>query len=182
MIILFWSFGCALTNPMIIDVLRQLRSEINEENRLRELMVPIQQSMQDFESRLLKSVEAALTACFNKPGALSDAQLNAIQSSLNQAVTNNWSAFAASNKGDIVNEKNPQKNYLNINYSCKNDALVMTVHKGQFERRSGVLGRFAPKFFVITKCKISICIHLPVTHLFFLFFLHSWIFTSIQTE
>lgn len=127
---------------------------MSEENRLRTLMVPIQKTMQDFEVRLLKSVEEGLKVCFDQPGALTDAQLSTIQSSLNQAISNNWTTFAAMNKKDIVDENNPLKHYLNINYTCKNDPLVMTVHKGQLERKSGVLNnKYTQRFCVITKCK-----------------------------
>jgi hypothetical protein len=116
-------------------------------------MVPIQKTMQDFEVRLLKSVEEALKVCFSKADLLNDVQLTTIQSSLNQAISNNWTTFAAMNKKDIVDENNPLKHYLNINYTCKNDPLVMTVHKGQLERRSGVLNKYTQRFCVITKCK-----------------------------
>lgn len=115
-------------------------------------MIPIQQTMQEFETRLLKAVESTLTVCFNKPGVLDPNQMYTLQSSLNQAITNNWDTFVTMNKKDIVNEDTPLKHYLNINYPCKNDALVMTAHKGQLERRFGVLNVYAAKFFVITEC------------------------------
>lgn len=130
---------------------------MSEENRLRSLLVPIQQSIRDFEDRLFKAVEEALRVCLEKPVTLSDAQLSKIQSSLNQVITNNWATFAAMNKKDIINEENPLKHYLKINYNCKNDPLVMTVHKGQLERRTGVLNsKYTQRFFVVTKCNVHI--------------------------
>lgn len=137
---------------MNIDLLRQLKREVDEENRLRKLMIPIQQTMLDFENRLLKAVENALKVCFDKPGVLNQAQLGTIQSSLNHVITSNWDSFIAMNKKDIVNENNPLKHYLNINYPCKNDPLVMTIHKGQLERRFGVLNKYSARFFVLTEC------------------------------
>lgn len=137
---------------MNIDLLRQLKKEVDEENRLRELMIPIQQTIQDFETRLLKSVESALRVCFSRPGSLNQEQLGSIQSSLNQVITSNWGEFVAMNKKDLVNESQPLKHYLHINYKCKNDPLVMTVHKGQLERRSGVLNKYSAKFITLTAC------------------------------
>lgn len=117
--------------------------------------MPIQQSIRDFEDRLFKAVEDTLKVCLEKPVTLSDDQLSKIQSSLNQVITNNWDTFAAMNKKDIVNEENPLKHYLKINYNCKNDPLVMTVHKGQLERRTGVLNsKYTQRFFVVTKCNV----------------------------
>lgn len=140
---------------MNTDLLRQLKKEVDEENRLRKLMIPIQQEMQEFETRLLKAVENALKVCFNKPGVLNDDQLGFIQSYLNQVTTNNWDEFVAMNKKDIVNENQPLKHYLHINYACKNDPLVMTIRKGQLERRSGVLNKYSTRFFVLTACMYS---------------------------
>jgi hypothetical protein len=138
---------------ILLDVLRQLKREVDEENRLSKLMIPIQQSTAEFESRVLKAMQDALKVCFEKPGVLNEDQLENIQLSLNQAITNNWDAFSASNKNDIVNEKFPYKHYLNINYTCKNDPLVMTLHKGQLERRSGVLSKYTQRFYILTECK-----------------------------
>lgn len=140
---------------MKIDLLRQLKKEVDEENRLTKLMIPIQQAMQDFESRLLKSVESTLQVCFSKPGALNQDQINSIQYSLNQVITNNWGEFVAMNKKDLVNEQQPHKHHLHINYKCKNDPLVMTVYKGQLERRSGVLNKYSAKFVILTTCTYS---------------------------
>ncbi|KAL7310243.1 hypothetical protein PS15m_009765 [Mucor circinelloides] len=141
------------TDPWLANlyVLRQLKREVDEENRLRRLMVPIQQTMLDFETRLLTAVQDAIKLCFERPGSLSEQKLDNLQTSLNAAVSDNWSTFVANNKKDIVNEKNPSKHYLKINYPFKNDSLVMTLHKGELERRSGVLNKYTQRFFVLTE-------------------------------
>ncbi|KAG2211659.1 hypothetical protein INT47_008756 [Mucor saturninus] len=141
-----------INDPWLVNLylLRQLKKEVDEENRLTKLMMPIQQAMQDFESRLLKSVESTLQVCFSKPGALNQDQISSVQYSLNQVITNNWGEFVAMNKKDLVNEQQPLKHHLHINYKCKNDPLVMTVYKGQLERRSGVLNKYSAKFVILT--------------------------------
>ncbi|KAL9553413.1 hypothetical protein MBANPS3_003298 [Mucor bainieri] len=146
--------GVHLTSdPWLVNlyVLRQLKREVDEENRLRRLMVPIQQAMLDFETRLLRAVEDTIKLCFERPGSLSEESLSSLETSLNAAVSDNWSTFVASNKKDLVNERSPNKHYLKINYPLKNDPLVMTLHKGELERRSGVLNKYTQRFFVLTE-------------------------------
>ncbi|GAN06450.1 fragile histidine triad protein [Mucor ambiguus] len=146
--------GAYLTSdPWLVNlyVLRQLKREVDEENRLRRLMVPIQQAMFDFETRLLKAAEDTIKLCLERPGSLSQEKLDSLETSLNAAVSDNWSTFVAKNKKDLVNEKNTNKHYLKINYPFKNDPLVMTLHKGELERRSGVLSKYIQRFFVLTE-------------------------------
>lgn len=135
--------------------MRQLKKEVDEENRLRRLMVPIQQTMLDFETRLLHAVEETIKTCFERPGSLSEERLNGLETSLNATVSDNWNTFVSNNKKDVVNEKNPNKHYLKINYPFKNDPLVTTLHKGELERKSGVLNKYTQRFFVLTECKRS---------------------------
>ncbi|KAI8339319.1 hypothetical protein BD560DRAFT_412675 [Blakeslea trispora] len=133
-------------------VLRQLKKETDEENRLRSLMIPIQQAMSDFEQRLLKSVEQSIKLCFEKYSALlSQDKLVSLHSTLDQAITENWTCFVEKNKRQLVDEQRPYKHYLSINYACKQDPLVLTLFKGEIERRSSVLGKYTPWFFVLTE-------------------------------
>lgn len=126
-----------------------MKREVDEENRLRELMVPIQKTILNFENQLLESVQNAIKACFNKPGVSTEQSIKI----LNHSVENNWDTFVSLNQKDIVDEANPLKQYLNINYPYKNDPLVMTIHKGQLERKIGVLNKYSRRFFVLTQCK-----------------------------
>ncbi|OBZ81447.1 Phosphatidylinositol 4,5-bisphosphate-binding protein SLM2 [Choanephora cucurbitarum] len=135
-----------------LHVLRQLKKETDEENRLRSLMIPIQQAISDFEQRLLKSVEQAIKLCFEKYSALlTQDKLTSLQSALDHAVTDNWTSFVQKNKQQLVDEQNPTKHYLHINYACKQDPFVLTLFKGEIERRSSVLGKYTPWFFVLTE-------------------------------
>lgn len=163
----------------MIDVLRQLKREVDEENRLRRLMVPIQQTMLDFETRLLRTVQETIKVCFERPSnSLTEERLESLQASLNAAVSDNWDTFASNNKKDIVNEKNPKKHYLKINYPFKNDPLVMTLHKGELERKSGVLNKYTQRFFVLTECKSRFNSEESMV-LIFISLLCSWIPSSI---
>jgi hypothetical protein len=133
-----------------------LKKEVDEENRLRLLMIPIQRAMHDFETRVMKSVEQAFTVCFERPDLIQEDKLANLQASLNEAVSNNWDTFVANHSKSLVMESSPRKHYLKINYTCKNDPLVMTLHKGELERRSGVLNKHTQRFFVLTECKKSV--------------------------
>jgi NAD(P)H-hydrate repair Nnr-like enzyme with NAD(P)H-hydrate dehydratase domain len=140
---------------MCIDVLRQLKREVDEENRLRLLMVPVQRAMHDFETRVMKAVEQAFTVGFERPDLIQEDKLASLQASLNNAVTDNWDTFVANHSKSLVMDTFLLKHYLNINYACKNDPLVMTLHKGELERRSGVLNKYTQRFFVLTECKTN---------------------------
>jgi hypothetical protein len=113
-------------------------------------MVPIQKSLRGFESRLLESVENALQICFKLPN-LPEEKMQLLQNALNKIIQQNWHSFVENNKKLVVNERNPEKNYLNINYVCKNDPLVMTLFKGQLDRKVGVLNKYTTKLFVLTE-------------------------------
>ena len=90
--------------------MRQLKKETDEENRLRSLIIPIQQAISDFEQRLLKSVEQAIKLCFEKYSALlTQDKLTSLQSALDHAVTDNWTSFVQKNKQQLVDEQNPTK-------------------------------------------------------------------------
>lgn len=135
-----------------LDILRQLKKEVDEENRLRKLMVPIQKDLREFEARLLVAVEEALKICFQLPN-LPQEKVNLLKNALNKIIQQNWDSFVENNKKVVVNEEHPEKNYLKINYVCKNDPLVMTLFKGQLERKVGVLNKYSAKFFVLTEGK-----------------------------
>ncbi|GAA5801869.1 hypothetical protein HPULCUR_007325 [Helicostylum pulchrum] len=142
--------GAQVTNdPWLVNLflLRRLKREVDEENRLRKLMVPIQKTILTFENQLLVSVQNAIKTCFNKPGVCTEQSIQI----LNHTANNSWDTFVSLNQKDLVDEANPLKQYLNINYPCKNDPLVMTVHKGQLERKIGVLSKYSERFFVLTQ-------------------------------
>lgn len=121
-------------------------------------MVPIQQTIKEFESKLLTSVQESLNICFQLPNTfITEDKLTQIRQSLTKAVDTNWESFTTANKSIFVDEEKPEKNYLEIGYACKNDPLVMTLHKGQLERRTGVLStKYSMKFFVLTECKTQV--------------------------
>jgi putative cell wall-binding protein len=138
-------------------VLRQLKREVDEDNRLRNLMLPVQENIKEFEQKLLKAVEEALQVAFNLPNSfVTKEKVAQMQEALSKVIDSNWGSFVAANKTTFVDQENPEKNYLQLNYAHKNDPLILTLHKGQIERRTGVLSKYSPKFFVLTECKYKI--------------------------
>lgn len=127
---------------------------MDEENRLRCLMVPIQQHLAEFEKRLLATVKQALQSCLEKPGALPSEQIDAIRECLGQLDdTSEWKSFIEANPKHIVNEQSPTRDYLHLNYNNKSNPLVLTLYKGELERRTGVLGKHVTKYYTLTQCK-----------------------------
>lgn len=114
-------------------------------------MVPIQQKIKDFERKLLEAVKEALEVVFCLPNSFMTK--GKMQETLQKAIECSWESFVEANRKILVDEENPEKKYLQINYGCKYDPFVMTLHKGQLERRMGVLNKYSCKFFVLTECK-----------------------------
>ncbi|KAG0164301.1 hypothetical protein DFQ28_010540 [Apophysomyces sp. BC1034] len=138
-------------------VLRQLKREVDEENRLRLLMVPIQREMAAFEERLLETVKPAVQFCYERlaPGAWdgsADAETAPFKLLLDQIVPKHeWSQFVEHQQKELVNEQNPTKDYLKINYPNKMNPYVMTLHKGILERPLGVRKQFAQRTFALSQ-------------------------------
>ncbi|KAI8889427.1 hypothetical protein K501DRAFT_282321 [Backusella circina FSU 941] len=146
--------GQVTTDPWLCNlyVLRQLKKEVDEENRLRCLMVPIQQQLADFEKRLLTAVKQALHNCLEKPGSLPSEQINDIRDCLDKLdEKSEWESFIETNQKQIVNEQSPTRDYLHINYNNKSNPLVLTLYKGELERRTGVLGKHLTKYYILTQ-------------------------------
>lgn len=138
-------------------VLRQLKREVDEENRLRLLMLPIQKDAQDFETRLIEFVKPTIKYCYERlaPGALDgtdDKDTAPFQLLLDQIMPKyEWSQFVELRSKDLVNEKNPTKDYLKINYPNKFHPLVMTLLKGKLERKFGVRKQFTERNYVLSQ-------------------------------
>lgn len=134
-----------------------MKREVDEENRLRLLMLPIQKDAQDFETRLIEFVKPTIKYCYERlaPGALDgtdDKDTAPFQLLLDQIMPKyEWSQFVELRSKDLVNEKNPTKDYLKINYPNKFHPLVMTLLKGKLERKFGVRKQFTERNYVLSQ-------------------------------
>ncbi|KAI9497337.1 hypothetical protein BDB00DRAFT_868381 [Zychaea mexicana] len=138
-------------------VLRQLKHEVDEENRMRKLMMPIQKGTAAYEARALEQLKPAIEFCYKKlaPGLWEGSEENDTPFRLvmeHIAPSTEWKSFYESKKKDLVNEENPLKDYLKINYPNKLNPKVMTVAKGIMERRTGVLKQYTERYFVLSQC------------------------------
>lgn len=138
-------------------VLRQLKREIDEENRLRLLMVPIQNDAKEFETRLINLVKPAIQYCYKvlAPGAwdgTGDKDAAPFEFMLDQIKPDyEWHQFEELHKKDLVDEQYPKKDYLKINYPNKFHPLVLTLLKGTLERKFGVRKQFTERNFVLSQ-------------------------------
>jgi hypothetical protein len=118
-------------------LLSQLKKEVDEEPRLRLLMIPIQKEAQAFEKRLLELVKPTIQYCYETlaPGAwdgTDDKDIAPFQLLMDQIMPNfEWDRFIELQKKDLVNENHPTKDYLKINYPNKFHPMVMTLLKGK---------------------------------------------------
>ncbi|KAI8993458.1 hypothetical protein BDB01DRAFT_832272 [Pilobolus umbonatus] len=137
-------------------VLRQLKREVEEENRLRVLMIPIQKEACVFETNLLDTVTPIVQYCFEKMAPNSwnstDKENVSFKAAMDQLKPDEeWAQFRDLHKKDFVDEQSPHKNYLKINYPNKFHPLVMTIFKGKMERKYGVRKQYLERNYVITQ-------------------------------
>lgn len=138
-------------------VLRQLKREVDEENRLRLLMIPIQNDAKEFETRLINLVKPAIQYCYKvlAPGAwdgTADKDAAPFELLMDQIKPDHeWQQFAELHKKNLVNEKYPKKDYLKINYPNKFHPLVLTLLKGKMERKFGVRKQFTERNYILSQ-------------------------------
>lgn len=139
--------------------MRQLKREVDEENRLRELMVPLQKGTAAFEARVLEHIKPAIAFCYEHLApalwdGTDDAETAPFKLLLDQLLPDHeWMRFYERNKKDLVPEQNPRKDYMNINYPNKLNPCVMTLAKGILGRQTGVRKQFTERFYVLSQCK-----------------------------
>ncbi|KAI8328100.1 hypothetical protein BC941DRAFT_234967 [Chlamydoabsidia padenii] len=133
-----------------LQVLRYLKRETAEENRLRELMVPIQQDMKELESRLMQVFTDVIDFCVEQQTTVIQYGNNLDQVLGHLLPQHTWQAFIRAQQKEWVDEKHIKKNYIHINYPNKQHTHVATIHKGVLGRRSGVLKHYHDKYYVLT--------------------------------
>ncbi|KAI8334952.1 hypothetical protein BC941DRAFT_430768 [Chlamydoabsidia padenii] len=139
-------------------VLRQLKREVNEENRLRQLMVPIQKETADFEARLLGTLKPAIQYCceFLAPGVWdgsADEETAPFELLMDRIVPQHeWQHFYDREEKELVDENHVDKDYLNINYPNKRHDKVVTLKKATMQRYlGGVRARFSDRLYVLSQ-------------------------------
>ncbi|KAL0098028.1 hypothetical protein J3Q64DRAFT_1716355 [Phycomyces blakesleeanus] len=148
-----------LQDPWVANlyVLRQLKKEVDEENRLRILMVGVQKDVAAFERRVIQSLKTSIQFCYeNIPPGLSDdssEDRTPFKALLDMSTPEvEWEQFMEDHKKDLVNEQFPTKDYRNINFKNKHNPYVLTLMKGKIERKTGVRKQFVEKYFVLSQC------------------------------
>lgn len=138
-------------------VLRQLKREVDEENRLRLLMLPIQKETADFEQQVIQQIKPTIRYCYQvlAPGSWDgseDKEAAPFELMMDQIMPQqSWDQFVKANKANFVSETNPTKDYLKINYPNKFHPLVMTLLKGKLERKLGVRKQFIERNYVLSQ-------------------------------
>ncbi|CAO3633455.1 unnamed protein product [Cunninghamella blakesleeana] len=133
-----------------LHVLRYLKRETTEENRLRELMVPIQKDIKELETKINENLKTIIHFCAEYQTTVTQYG-NTYDQILQQLLPQpTWPSFVEAQQKDWVDENHIQKNYLHINYPNKSSPYVATVQKGLLGRRSGVLKHYHKRFYVLT--------------------------------
>lgn len=137
-------------------VLYHLKREVEEENRLRALLIPIQKDAHEFEKRVIIAVKPAIEYCYQKIGphvcdtdATNSTPFQLLMDQISPL--GDWEQFVKLNKSDLVDEKNPKKDHLKINYPNKFHSTVNTLFKGKLHRKLGTRKQFLERHYVLTQ-------------------------------
>ncbi|KAI8066502.1 hypothetical protein BC940DRAFT_334091 [Gongronella butleri] len=139
-------------------VLRQLKHEVEEENRLRGLMVPIQREMALFEAKVLQCLKPAIRdACLHLAPTIwdgsADDEAAPFQWLMERILPDTeWDLFVRQEGKELVDEEHAVKDYLNIYYPNKLHPKVVTLKTGRMQRlMPGLRSRFAERAYVLTQ-------------------------------
>lgn len=141
-------------------VLRCLKKEVDEENRLRLLMIPVQQAAFEFEARVIQVLKPAVQYCYdsynpafrkNGPAAREAVRWQRLLEDLEPSAE--WAKFISSQPpGELVPMDETTKNYLRIRYINKTHPMVLTLCRGTLGRRQGSMRRsYNDRFYVLTQ-------------------------------
>ncbi|ORX62886.1 hypothetical protein DM01DRAFT_1403310 [Hesseltinella vesiculosa] len=139
-------------------VLRHLKREVEEENRLRALMAPIQRETALFEAKVLQCLKPAIRLVSEHlapsvwDGSI-DEEAAPFQMLMDRLMPDaEWDLFARQEAKELVDEDHVIKDYLNIYYPNKLHPKVVTLKTGTMERLiPGIRTRFAERAYVLTQ-------------------------------
>ncbi|CAO3609013.1 unnamed protein product [Cunninghamella blakesleeana] len=139
-------------------VLRQLKREVDEENRLRLLMVPIQKGTEAFEKSLIEALKPIVQYCceYLAPGiwdGSDDEETAPFQLLMERIVPQHeWEHFYTKEEKELVDPEHPIKDYLKILYPNKLNFKVVTLKKGNMDRYiGGIKIRFSERLYVLSQ-------------------------------
>lgn len=161
-------------------VLYHLKREVEEENRLLLLLLPIQKEACDFEQRVIDAAKPAVDYCYQKLGYC-NTQESSFQLLMSQmSPLGDWEQFVEMNKRDLVDEKSPTKDHNKINYPNRFHSAVKMLFKGKLQRKQGTRNKqLVEKHYVLTQG--TVVNRLLQRHEFDSFFLYIYINRWLST-
>jgi hypothetical protein len=135
-------------------VLHHLKREVEEENRLRLLLIPIQKDAHEFEQRVIQAVQPAIEYCYQKMISQGSAPFQLLMDQLSPL--GDWEQFVSLNKRDLVDENVPKKDHLKINYPNKFHAANNMLMQGKLQRKLGARKQYLEKHYVLTQGNVVI--------------------------
>ncbi|CDH61085.1 hypothetical protein RO3G_02156 [Lichtheimia corymbifera JMRC:FSU:9682] len=140
-------------------VLRSLKRELDEDNRLRLLMITIQHQMAELERRIIQALTPAIQYCYSLfVGELGSNRGKSDLARYRQLIDNldpqkEWSKFMNNESDLIVDDTKVTRNHLEIKYNNMAHPAVMTLYKGTLYRQlGGVRNKTVERYCVLTQC------------------------------
>ncbi|CDS11871.1 hypothetical protein LRAMOSA04067 [Lichtheimia ramosa] len=140
-------------------VLRSLKRELDEDNRLRLVMITIQSQMAELEKRIIQALKPAIQYCYSLyTGELGNSPAKSDVARYRRLIDNldpqrEWAKFMDNERDLIVDDTKVTRNHLEIKYNNMTHPAVMTLYKGTLYRQlGGMRNKTVERYCVLTQC------------------------------
>ncbi|KAI7882551.1 hypothetical protein K492DRAFT_186054 [Lichtheimia hyalospora FSU 10163] len=140
-------------------VLRSLKRELDEDNRLRLIMVTVQHQMAELEKRIIEALTPAIQYCYSLyVGELGNSRAKSDIARYRRLIDNldpqrEWNKFMDNESDLIVDDTKVTRNHLQVKYNNMTHPAVMTLYKGTLYRQlGGVRNKTVERYCVLTQC------------------------------
>ncbi|KAJ2961695.1 hypothetical protein NQZ79_g3060 [Umbelopsis isabellina] len=137
-----------------LHVLKQLKEQIEEENRLHERMISLQREIATFERSIVENAKSAVRTFYERRAkdiynqkSNGDSVLTVLDS---LQPDTEWNEFVAKHGDQLVREDAGFKDYRLIEYPNKHDPLVQVMKKGKLSRKTVVMRSYNERFYFLT--------------------------------
>lgn len=144
-------------------MLRSLKRELDEDNRLRRVMITIQSQMAELEKRIIQALKPAIQYCYSLyTGELGNSPAKSDVARYRRLIDNldpqrEWAKFMDNERDLIVDDTKVTRNHLEIKYNNMAHPAVMTLYKGTLYRQlGGMRNKTVERYCVLTQCKSCI--------------------------
>jgi hypothetical protein len=138
----------------VLDVMHQLKQQIDEENRLHERMISLQREIATFEGSIVENAKSAVRTFYDRRAKDIYSQKTNVESVIKVLdglkSDTEWQEFVSKHGDLLVREDSGFRDYRNIDYPNKHEPLVQAIKKGKLSRKTGVMRSYNERYYALT--------------------------------